>query len=290
VRPAAPGRRGVLVTWEQRHAYVAAAAAAHAAIWRPAADAMRRGLESVLPRTGLALLTWRELERRVCGDRTVTAAALRAITRSGISDQPQEAWLWQIIDEMDDAQRSAFLAFATGRSRLPAAPQMGQLELDMDEPREEPLKPGDHLLPSASTCAFTFHTPWADSLEQLRDGILYAIENCRAIDLDGDPHGEMMAVLPRGARESGSRDADALPLEDSSGALVPLFDATEAEASETNAASGGDSDDDADSQASQAGQGFARQEEEQEDGDAFEELFDEEEEEEEEEEQDDEDE
>ncbi len=243
---AAAARRGAPLAWEQRHTFVAVVAAAHADAWRPAADAMRRGLEAEVSCAGLALLTWRDLERRVCGERAVTLAALREITRSSIVGRRQEPWLWTILGDMSDAQRGAFLAFATGRSRLPALPRAGQLVIDMDGPWRTASGQG-LLLPTASTCGYTFHTPHAASLEQLRDGIMYAITNCRAIDMDGDPHGTMFSQL--GAAPHGEAGVAELGAEAGSGAamlLLPLFGAAEARAEEaaTAAPPEADSDDD----------------------------------------------
>ena len=44
-------------------------------------DAIKRGLLSVVPKAVLDLLTWQELEKRVCGNPDITVEALK---RSGM--------------------------------------------------------------------------------------------------------------------------------------------------------------------------------------------------------------
>jgi hypothetical protein len=268
VRRAAPGRPpDAPVAWAERGEYVAAAAAAHAAAWRPAADAMRRGLTAELGAAALALLTWRQLERLVCGERRVTLPSLRAIIRNDLPPgAPQEPWLWQVLGELSDAQRGLLLAFATGRSRLPASPRVGQMVLYLMSRNERPTAAAAAhggaaplLLPRASTCSGVLHVPRARSLEQLREGVVYAITHCRAIDLDGDAGGGMFAAL---SADAGAGDADAHAQrahappgeEDAAGGdsalLLPLFqdeaggDAEEEPSSEDDDDSAaGDSDD-----------------------------------------------
>lgn len=66
----------------------------------PQIEAIRSGLEAVVPRAALALLTWRALEHGVCGQRTVPVAALRAITRVDLpAGSPLVAWFWQVLEE-----------------------------------------------------------------------------------------------------------------------------------------------------------------------------------------------
>jgi hypothetical protein len=219
-----PGRCDLPVRFEQRHAFAAAAAAAHAARWRPAADAIRRGLEAEVPADGLALLTWRDLERRVCGERAVTLDALRAIavTDASLAGTPQETWLWRLLAEVDDQTRGRFLAFSTGRSRMPAAPSRGQLKLSMDRPREGSATA--LRLPFASTCSFTFKAPpAAASYEQFRDGVLYACAHCNTIETDGHTRGEMFGGDADGASGSGGGGADAEDASAAAALVVPLF-------------------------------------------------------------------
>ena len=45
----------------------------------------------------------------------------------------------------------------------------------------------DNYLPQAHTCFFSIELPAYSCVDALRNKLLYAIYNCRAIDTDGDP-------------------------------------------------------------------------------------------------------
>lgn len=50
-------------------------------IFHPQIEAIRRGLLKVLSQAVLDLLTWQELERRVCGDPDLTVEALKKCSK-----------------------------------------------------------------------------------------------------------------------------------------------------------------------------------------------------------------
>ena len=45
---------------------------------------MRRGLLSVIPQAVLDLLTWQELEKRICGDPEISVEALKRTSKTSI--------------------------------------------------------------------------------------------------------------------------------------------------------------------------------------------------------------
>ena len=47
--------------------------------------ALRRGLLSVVPRAVLDLLTWQELEKKICGDPEISVEALRRTSARSLS-------------------------------------------------------------------------------------------------------------------------------------------------------------------------------------------------------------
>jgi histone H3/H4 len=221
------GGGGDPVPFAARRAYTAAALREALAALAPGLDALRSGLEAVVPRAVLALLTWRELERRAAGTPAFDVAALRAVTRSRV--QPEgahyEAWLWDALAGASDADRRAFLAFATGRSRLPSALPPGGVALVIDGPLHEPLD----CLPRAATCSFTFFVAPASSAEALRERLLYAIRNCCVIDADGT-HADGLFAMSNDddaahAREGAAAlDDDAADEEANAPLLMPLVD------------------------------------------------------------------
>jgi hypothetical protein len=86
--------------------------------------ALRAGLLSVIPAAALRLLSWRELELRVCGVADVDLAALRRHTvyrPAGFSEEsPVVQRFWAALEAFSPEQRALFLQFAWARSRLPA--------------------------------------------------------------------------------------------------------------------------------------------------------------------------
>lgn len=64
---------------------------------------MRQGLESVVPRAALALLSWRSLERGVCGERRLTLEALKGASRVELPE-PMLSWFWQAVEEFRRAR------------------------------------------------------------------------------------------------------------------------------------------------------------------------------------------
>lgn len=147
--------------------------------------AIRAGLESVVPRPALALLTWSELERRVCGRPHVSAEMLRSVTRLAPTVPAKDAaWFWQVMEEISPADRLAFVAFVTGRKRLPsAAVDRGETLLTVDW---TPGETRDQLLLRAGTCSSVFHLAPYSSQAVLKERLLTTVHCCQTIDGDGD--------------------------------------------------------------------------------------------------------
>jgi Ran GTPase-activating protein (RanGAP) involved in mRNA processing and transport len=217
---AAPGGLRRRVAFSERAQYVAAAVAARRRELAPALAALRSGLEAVVPPGALALLTWRALERRVAGAPSVPVAALRAATRSNVhpTHAQYEQWLWTILGAASEADRRAFLAFATGRSRLPPAgnaQQQHALVLSVNSGAAM------DSYPRASTCSIAFYIAPASSLEAMRERLLYAIHNCPVIDGDGVRGGGRLFALadagPLAAAASAEAEAAAAEGNDAGG-------------------------------------------------------------------------
>ena len=85
--------------------------------------ALRAGLAAVLPAEAFALFTPAELERLVCGVRSVDIELLQhcAEYEDCSADSPQVKFLWQVLREFGPTERTAFLRFVWARSRLPSS-------------------------------------------------------------------------------------------------------------------------------------------------------------------------
>lgn len=151
--------------------------------------ALFRGISTVVPAKILSCFTGLELELMVCGSPEVDVGLLERCTEYSSCSASDEhiVWFWQVLREFSQDERSAFLRFVWGRSRLPANekefPQLFKLQ---SFSKAQPGQSVDGYLPIAHTCFFSVEMPAYSSEQVLRDKLLYAIYNCQEIDGDGD--------------------------------------------------------------------------------------------------------
>ncbi|KDO19324.1 hypothetical protein SPRG_15526 [Saprolegnia parasitica CBS 223.65] len=168
-----PNGRQVAVTFENRCRFADLVEAYRLHEFDAALSQLESGLGKVLPLRYLRLFTARELESMVVGSPDVDVDLLQQCTEySSCSASDQHiVWFWAVLRRFSHDERSAFLRFVWGRSRLPAAatefPQWFKLQ-------SFTKTPADNYLPVA-------HTE-----ELLAKKLLYAIYNCQEIDADGD--------------------------------------------------------------------------------------------------------
>ena len=133
---------------------------------------MRRGLVAVIPERALRLLTWREVENMACGDPVIDLQLLKSHTSYvGAWDKDHEAVghaaavcllfrkahppplslqvqrFWRVLEGFSQEDRSKFIRYCWGRSRLPKPSSW---------PPNTPFKltkhnGGDDILPPAHT-------------------------------------------------------------------------------------------------------------------------------------------
>lgn len=82
---------------------------------------IRAGLSQVVPVPLLSLFTGSELENMVCGNPEISVESLKSITsyRGIESTSNLVKWFWQALEEFTNLERSLFLRFVWGRTRLP---------------------------------------------------------------------------------------------------------------------------------------------------------------------------
>ena len=142
------------------------------------------GLSNVLPVEVLTLLTGEELRDAFCGNPDVDVELLRRVVEyEGYEDSDTVVqFFWETLREFTNDQRKAFLQFVWARNRLPLK------ESDFDAPfkiqKAGSDKKGEDALPSASTCFFSLTLPDYGTKEQLRDKLLFAIENVTTMETD----------------------------------------------------------------------------------------------------------
>lgn len=153
-------------------------------------DMVRQGLLSVIPRyvqpqlqNELSpishLMTWQELELRVCGSPDIDLKLLKANTScKGVDPDAQVVtWFWKVLESLSQKDRQRFIQFAWARSRLPH--DMGtnaNLKMHLN------FTSGSELaLPKAQTCFFLVDMPVYKSEEILREKLMMAL-NCDEIN------------------------------------------------------------------------------------------------------------
>ncbi|XP_038067988.1 E3 ubiquitin-protein ligase HECTD3-like [Patiria miniata] len=171
----------VNVTYEDRLEYCRLVQAARMDENKEQVESMRQGLLRVVPQAVLDLLTWQELEKKICGDPEISVAALRKTTffeDLGQSDT-RVKYLWEAMTNFTNEDRSRFLRFVTGRRRLPTplyiCPGRGE---------------NTDSLPESSTCSNTLFLPNYSSAKLAEEKLRYAAYNCVAIDTDMSPWDE----------------------------------------------------------------------------------------------------
>nr|CAG4713265.1 unnamed protein product [Naegleria fowleri] len=147
-------------------------------------NAIRKGLFNMITNRYFSLFSWNEIERNICGIPDVDVEKLKQHTiYEGYTAQSKEVkYFWEILQSFSPEQRSLFLKFVWGRGRMPYNESeaftnpMKIQKLDRPNP--------DNVLPLSHTCFFSIEIPPYSTKEIMKDKLLYAIVNCKAIDID----------------------------------------------------------------------------------------------------------
>jgi hypothetical protein len=169
------GDGSTLVEFADREEFVVAAETAYLNQFSRQLDAIAAGFYSVFPQIGARLLTWRELERRVCGLPDVDVSQLQRIARYEGTYSQEDGYIkdvfWPVLRQLSGQERKQLLCFAWGRSRLPSNCET-PFVIDSSSSGE-----GDDQLPMSHTCMFQLHLPRYSSAAVLKRRLLTAIQN-----------------------------------------------------------------------------------------------------------------
>ena len=143
------------VAWCDRAEFVRKSEEAWVAQFESQLSALRDGFFSTFPELATRLLTWRELERRVCGLPDVSVDALKRIVKYEGSYEQDAAkeylgWFWEVVSGFTGSERKSLLGFCWGRGRLPSRPTQ-PFTIDSSGGRD------DSQLPRSHTCMFQLH-------------------------------------------------------------------------------------------------------------------------------------
>ncbi|NXC13448.1 HECD3 ligase, partial [Corythaeola cristata] len=174
-----PNGSSTVVRYEDRKEFIRLVQKARLEESKEQIAAMRAGLLCVVPQLVLDLLTWQQLEKKVCGDPEITVAELeRFMTFDGFcSDDPRIQIFLGALNNFTSEDLSRFLKFVTGRSRLPVAITV--------YPERSNVNALD-VMPQASTCSCAFYLPNYSSVKVCEELLRYAVYNCLSIDTDRD--------------------------------------------------------------------------------------------------------
>ena len=170
------------VNLENRHEYVQLAKQFRLHEFDQASNAVREGMSRVVPVPLLSLFTGFELETMVCGSPDIPLHLLKSVaTYKGVeANSPLVSWFWETMEEFSNAERSLFLRFVWGRTRLPRsiADFRGR---DFVLQIMDKYNPPDDFLPESYTCFFLLKMPRYSCKRVLKEKLTYAIHFCKSI-------------------------------------------------------------------------------------------------------------
>ncbi|KAI6241118.1 E3 ubiquitin-protein ligase UBR5 [Aphelenchoides fujianensis] len=142
---------------------------------RRALEAIRSGVEDVLPADALAHLSPEDLRLVLCGPERVNTRLLRSLclfvdesSSTPYQLQAYKEWVFEAIEQLDEAQKQDLLHFWTGTPALSPT----------TTPRPTVLiRPADDRLPTANTCISRLSIPFYHSKETLRLKLTAAIQS-----------------------------------------------------------------------------------------------------------------
>uniref|UniRef100_M3YHB2 E3 ubiquitin-protein ligase n=1 Tax=Mustela putorius furo TaxID=9669 RepID=M3YHB2_MUSPF len=138
------------------------------------------GFNEVVPLQWLQYFDEKELEVMLCGMQEVDLADWQRNTvyRHYTRNSKQIIWFWQFVKETDNEVRMRLLQFVTGTCRLPLGGFAELMGLGSNGPQKFCIeKVGkDTWLPRSHTCFNRLDLPPYKSYEQLKEKLLFAIE------------------------------------------------------------------------------------------------------------------
>jgi len=144
-------------------------------------------MSAVVPSDYLNLFSWKQVEILVCGAANIDIEILKVNTDyEGCSATDAHILLfWEALTEMIPKERTLFLKFVWGRSKLPSGRDWRHMKITRYNP------PGvvNNYLPVSHTCFFTIDLPAYTNKETMKNKLLYAVTHCTDIDLDGSASG-----------------------------------------------------------------------------------------------------
>ena len=166
-----PGGADIVVSLSDREAFVRLTLQYALTAYDPALRLLRRGMYSVAPARAVRLLTGEELEVAVAGRPAIDLKLLRAHTEyEGFRrDDPTILLFWRVLESLTHEERSQWIRFAWGRSRLPTGRRWPKKMKLQRRPCSEASLPISH------SCFFSIELPPYSTYARMRQAILAVI-------------------------------------------------------------------------------------------------------------------
>ena len=134
----------------------------------------------IVPSQIVSMLQWDEIETRVAGEKIVDIDKLKGITNyeNCTASTKQVKFFWNIMGRMSEEDKSLYLKFVWGRSRLPSELTNLRYKHSIALFAEH----GDSRLPAAHTCFFTIDMPAYSTEEIMEKKLMCAIQMCGSIE------------------------------------------------------------------------------------------------------------
>jgi hypothetical protein len=133
-------------------------------------------------------LTYQELERLVCGVKTVDIELLKSHTKLSADlneDTNKVKWLWEILHEISDEEKIKFIKFCYAQERLPNTHEEFeklQIKFTIKSYIDKSKIDG---FPKADTCFFSLELPEYSSKEIMKAKVIQAI-NLDNVSINAD--------------------------------------------------------------------------------------------------------
>ncbi len=134
------------------------------------------------------MLTYQEIEKLVCGVKTVDVDLLKTHTvySSDLNENSDRIkWLWEILYEISDSDKVKFIKFCYAQERLPTTQeeyQRSQISFTVKSYMDKTKK---DAFPKADTCFFSLELPEYSNKEVMMKKIIQAI-NLDNISINAD--------------------------------------------------------------------------------------------------------
>jgi len=176
----------ISVTWHNRLEYVQLALHTRINEQKPALQALRKGLESVVPPPVLNLMAWADLESGVCGRPDIDVAMLKRHTRySGVkATAPHVKMFWRLLGKFSQEDLRNLIRFCWGQTRLPTSDKEFEATHTRFLIKASAYKDPDKALPRADTCFFNLELPAYSSEDIMKEKLLYAITTVTTMNAD----------------------------------------------------------------------------------------------------------